>query len=178
MVAWYDSQSEAAVYRCLWLGIIFRHPFPHSVFVGSSFCVIACEHSRTSSFGCSLLFLCISLNKHVEPISHCALVRVCLRRSWQSDISLGYLFLEKSLKLWFADLDVLLLQYNYSVIMVAAFVCFPPFQCKGVVLVVCCAHCSKTMCSHYEQDNIDCFLQLGFPLQREPGFRLLSRFKT
>ena len=31
MLAWYGSQSEAAVSRCLWLGIIFRQPFPQCV---------------------------------------------------------------------------------------------------------------------------------------------------
>ena len=39
MLAWYGSQSEAAVYRCRWLGIIFRQPFPPLCFVGSCFLV-------------------------------------------------------------------------------------------------------------------------------------------
>ena len=61
----------------------------------------------------------------------------------------------------------------------ATFVCVPLFQLKDVELV-CCGCFGKTMCAYYEQDNIECWLKLGFPiqLQSDHGFWSLNNFKT
>ena len=57
MLAWYGSQSEAAVYRCLWLGIIFRQPFPHCVLWDLVFVLLPLSTSFTSRFVVSLFCL-------------------------------------------------------------------------------------------------------------------------
>ena len=66
------SRSETAVYRCLWLGIIFRQPFPPLCFVGSCFCVVACEHCLSFTY-------CLKTqNKYKKPQNKSLYLDVCL----------------------------------------------------------------------------------------------------
>ena len=76
MLAWYGSQSETAVYRCLWLGIIFRQPFFPLSSVGS--CLQLGAYVHTSSFTFRLVVCCFEFqfiknmwnSIHGAPWSH------------------------------------------------------------------------------------------------------------
>jgi hypothetical protein len=95
VLAWYGFQSEAAVYRCLWLGIIFRQPFPHCVLWDLVFVLLPLSTSFDMTFRCFFIWSCskFHVNKHVEPRSRCALVRVCFqRRSWQAITAVSLLW--------------------------------------------------------------------------------------
>ena len=86
MLAWYGSQSEAAVYRCLWLGIIFKQPFPTCLLWDLVFWLVACEHAISITFRYSLLFLWVSSNEHLELYVRFALVH-SFQRLWQCSSS-------------------------------------------------------------------------------------------
>ena len=61
-------------YSLFWFGSHFP-----TVYCGILFMCSCVSNSSTSRSVRSLLFLCVSFNKHVEPISQCALVRMFLR---------------------------------------------------------------------------------------------------
>ena len=76
-MAWYGSQSEAAVYRCLWLGIIFRQPISPLCFVGSCLCEVACEHFIYYTFQFVLYCFCVFHSINMWNPYHAALWSEC-----------------------------------------------------------------------------------------------------
>ena len=85
-LAWYGSQSEAAVDRCLWLRTILRQPVFPLWFVGSCFLCLCFTIRNCFGFHLLLLFFCIQCSVISLKYGHlprCALVRSFLLLLWR-----------------------------------------------------------------------------------------------